>query len=83
MHLRFCLFYGPVDDITVLITSAMTRASLCILASSRTPDRDLNCFSLCEIFLSHIPVPARGEKKRTAARRPHAGRTSISDVIVM
>ena len=35
-------------------------------------------------YLSHIPIPARGEdKKRTAARRPHAGRTSIRDVIVM
>ena len=35
-------------------------------------------------YLSHKPVPARGKvKKRTAARRPHAGRTSIRDVIVM
>ena len=41
-------------------------------------------FYPCEIILSHIPVPARvKDKKRTAARRPHAGRTSIRDVIVM
>ena len=33
---------------------------------------------------THIPVPAGGKDKiRTAARRPHAGRTSIRDVIVM
>ena len=32
----------------------------------------------------HIPVPACGkDKKQTSACRPHAGRTSISDVIVM
>ena len=43
------------------------------------------CFYPCEVYLSHIPVPARrkDKKKRTAARRPHAGRTSIRDVIVM
>ena len=36
-------------------------------------------------YLSHTPIPALGKdkKKRTAARRPHAGRTSIRDVIVM
>ena len=35
-------------------------------------------------YLSHIPVPASGkDRKRTAARRSHAGRTSIRDVIVM
>ena len=35
-------------------------------------------------YLSHIPVPTRGkDKKRTAARRPQAGRTSIRDVVVM
>ena len=33
---------------------------------------------------SHIPVPSREkDKKRTAARRSHTGRTSICDVIVM
>ena len=36
------------------------------------------------VILSHIPVPARGkDRNRTAARRLHAGRTSIRDVIVM
>ena len=36
-------------------------------------------------YLSHIPVPAGGKdkKKRTAARRPHAGRRWIRDVIKM
>ena len=35
-------------------------------------------------YLSHIPVPASGkDRKRTAARRSRAGRTSIRDVIVM
>ena len=35
-------------------------------------------------YLSHIPVQAIGkDKKRTVARRPHDGRTSICDVIVM
>ena len=35
-------------------------------------------------YLSHTPVPALGnDKKGIAARRPHAGRTSIRDVIVM
>ena len=35
-------------------------------------------------YLSHTPVPALGkDKKRLAARRPHAGRTSFHDVIVM
>ena len=39
---------------------------------------------VCEIILSHIPVPARGKDKRqTAARRLHAGCTVICDVIVM
>ena len=36
------------------------------------------------LYLSHTPVPALGkDKNRTAARRPHADCTSISDVIVM
>ena len=35
-------------------------------------------------YLSHTPVPAlRKDKKRLAACRPHAGRTSIRDVIVI
>ena len=35
-------------------------------------------------YLSHTPVPVLGnDKKGIAARRPHAGRTSIRDVIVM
>ena len=51
---------------------------------SRTPDRDFRCFYPCEIFLSHTPIPALGKDiKRTAARRPHAGRMSIRDVIIM
>ena len=52
---------------------------------SRTPDRDFRYFYPREKILSHIPVQAHGKdkKKRTAARRPHAGRTSICDVIVM
>ena len=33
-----------------------------------------------EIFLSHTPVPALGKDKKT---QPHAGRTSIRDVIIM
>ena len=39
----------------------------------------------CRIILSYIPaIPARGkDKKRTAARLLHVGRTSIRDVIVM
>ena len=33
---------------------------------------------------THVPVPARGkDKKRTAARRPHAGQTSSHDVILV
>ena len=33
---------------------------------------------------SNIPVPAHGkDKNQTAARRPHAGGTSIRDAIVM
>ena len=36
------------------------------------------------LYLSHIPIPARGkDKKGTAARHLHAGCTSIRDVIVM
>ena len=51
---------------------------------SCTPDRDFRCFYPYEIILSQIPVPARGkEKKLTAARWPHAGHTSIHDIIVM
>ena len=46
------------------------------------PYQDFRCFYPCEIILSHIPVPGRG-KKRTAARRPHAGRTSIRGVFEM
>ena len=54
------------------------------MAYSRTPDRDFRCIYPCEITLSHIPAPALGkDKKTTAARRLHAGRTSIPDVIVM
>ena len=41
-------------------------------------------FYLSHILLSYIPVPALGkDKKRTAARRPHAGRTSFRGVIAM
>ena len=41
-------------------------------------------FYPCEIFLSQTPIQALGkDKKRTAGRRPHAGRMSIRDVIVM
>ena len=47
---------------------------------SRTPDRDFRCFYTCEIILSHIPVPASGKHKK---EQPHAGRTSILDIIVM
>ena len=51
---------------------------------SCTPDRDFRCFYPCEIFLSHIPVTALGkDKKRIAACHPHAGGTSLRDVIVM
>ena len=51
---------------------------------SRTPDRDFCCFYPCEIILSHILVQDLGkDKKRTAARRPDAGRRSIRDVIVI
>ena len=31
--------------------------------SDRTSDRDFRCFYLCEIFLSHTPVPALGKDK--------------------
>ena len=48
---------------------------------SRTPDRDFRCFYPCEIFLPHTPVPALGKDKKK--EQPHAGRTSIRDVIVM
>ena len=50
----------------------------------RTPDRDFCPFYLyIYLILSNIPVPALWEdKKRTPARRPHAGRTSIGDMIV-
>ena len=35
-------------------------------------------------YLSHMPISAQGkDKKRTAARQPHARRTSFRDVIVM
>ena len=47
---------------------------------SCTPDRNFRCFNPCEIILSHIPVPAHGKDKN---EEPHAGRTSIHDVIVM
>ena len=67
------------------ITDALFRT--CIIGSStiyHTPDRDFRYFYPCEIFLSYIPVPALGkDKNRTSARRPHAGRMSILDVIVM
>ena len=57
---------------------------LLLIMYSRTPDRDFRCFYPCEIFLSRIPVPALGkDKKLLAACRPHAGRTSIRDIIVM
>ena len=32
------------------------------------------------IILSHIPVPARGKDKK---QQPNAGRTSMSDIIIM
>ena len=53
--------------------------------ASRKPDQDFRCFYACEIIPSHIPVPAQGKGniKRTAARWPHAGPTSIRNVIVM
>ena len=36
---------------------------------SPIPDQDFRCFYPCEIFLSHIPLPALGkDKKLTAAR---------------
>ena len=36
------------------------------------------------IILSHTPIPTLGkDKKQAAPRRPHVGRTSIRDVIVM
>ena len=44
---------------------------------------DFRCFYPCELFVSHTPIGAPGkDKKQTAARQPHAGRTSIRDVIV-
>ena len=48
---------------------------------SRTPDRDFRCVYPCEIFLSHIPVPALGENKKN--EQPHSCRTSFCDAIVM
>ena len=43
---------------------------------SRTPDRDFRCLNTYET--------ARGkDKKQIPARRPHASRTSIREVIVM
>ena len=45
------------------------------------PDWDFRCFYPCKIFLSHTPVPALGKDKKN--EQPHAGRTSIRDVIVM
>ena len=60
------------------------RTKMAVHAFSRTPDRDFRCFNPCGVFLSHTPVPALGkDKNRTGARRPHAGCTWISDVIVM
>ena len=38
---------------------------------SCTSDRNFRCFYTCEIILSHIPVPAHGKDKWTAARWPH------------
>ena len=57
---------------------------VCEIEISCTTDQDFHCFNQCGIFLSHTPVPALGkDKNRTAARRPHAGCTTISDVIVI
>ena len=53
----------------------------CEIILSRTPDRDFRCFYPCEIFLSHTPIPALGNDKKN--EQPHAGRTSICNVIVM
>ena len=39
---------------------------------SRTPDQDLRCFYQREIFLSHIPIPARGKDKK---EQPYVGHT--------
>ena len=50
---------------------------------SRAPDRDFHCFYPCVIFLSHLPVPARGKDKKTATRWPRSGRTLIRDVNVI
>ena len=47
---------------------------------SSTPDRD---FYPCEIFLSHIPLPALGKEKKNEQQRPQAGCMSICDAIVM
>ena len=47
---------------------------------SLQPDRDFRCFYPCEIFLSHILIPALGKDKK---EQPHAGPTSIPEVIVM
>ena len=50
----------------------------------RAPDRNVRYFYPCEVILHHTPIPAlEKDKKRIAACRPHAGRTSIRDVIVM
>ena len=40
---------------------------------SRSPDRAVRCFYTCEIILSHLLVPARGEDKKQL----HAGRDVI------
>ena len=59
-----------------------------ILSQGKISDILIRCAKnsnlVCKKILSHIPVPARGkDKKQNAARLPHAGRTSIRDVIVM
>ena len=46
------------------------------MGNSRITDRDFRCFYMypCEVFLSHIPVPALGkDKSRTDARWPYVG----------
>ena len=70
----------------IMNTSGLLQEFTCLnkgdTGHSRTPDRDFCCFS--HVRLSHIPVPVLWkDKERTAACRPQAGRTSISDVIVM
>ena len=59
-----------------------------ILPQGKISDTFIRCAKnsnlVCEKILSHTPVPARGkDKKQNADRWPHAGRTSIRDVIVM